>query len=86
MCRVRSAVVPRRLALLQSIWVRQIGEPGFFSAPKLTDLYQNPSMSTLGKSVKPGEAEVERTLFRAKIHRFAKVDGFVKQILQVKAD
>ena len=34
------------LALAQSIWAHQIGEPGLFSAPKLTDLYRRPSMST----------------------------------------
>jgi hypothetical protein len=36
-----------RLTLSQSIWAHQLGEPGLFPAPKLTDLYRRPSiMST----------------------------------------
>jgi len=36
----------REVALSQSMWVKKIGEPGFFSAPKLTNLYRTPGMST----------------------------------------
>ena len=35
------------LALAQSIWAHQFGQPGLFPAPKLTDLYRKCSMSTL---------------------------------------
>ncbi|KAJ1477998.1 hypothetical protein T484DRAFT_1962070 [Baffinella frigidus] len=34
------------LALSRSIWAHQFGASGLFSAPKLTDLYRGPSMST----------------------------------------
>jgi hypothetical protein len=37
---------PLSLALSQSIGAHQFGEPGLLSAPKLTDLYRTPSMST----------------------------------------
>ena len=33
------------LALPQSIWAQQLGEPGIFHAPKLTDLYRTPELS-----------------------------------------
>jgi chromosome segregation ATPase len=34
------------LALSQSIWDHKVGGPGLFSAPKLTDMYRGPGMST----------------------------------------
>jgi hypothetical protein len=36
----------RLLALSQSVWARKCGEPGVFSAPKLTGLYRKPRMAT----------------------------------------
>jgi hypothetical protein len=42
-----SAVVqPRAPALSLCIWAHQFVDPGLFSAPKLTDLYRKPSVST----------------------------------------
>jgi len=37
---------PHGPALSQSVWPRQFGEPGIFSAPKLPDFYRTPSMPT----------------------------------------
>ena len=36
----------RPLALSQDVWAHHFGEPGLFSAPKLTDVYRTPSFST----------------------------------------
>ena len=36
----------KTLFLSQSIWSHQFGEPKHLFAPKLTDLYHRPSMST----------------------------------------
>jgi len=45
---VTTATLPRRRKrYAQSVWSRQFGEPGFVFAPKLTDLYGDPSTSTL---------------------------------------
>mmetsp|Transcript_38556 Transcript_38556/g.91038 ORF Transcript_38556/g.91038 Transcript_38556/m.91038 type:complete len:213 (-) Transcript_38556:271-909(-) len=48
----------RLLALPQSIWSRQFGETGLFSAPNLTDLHRKPRMSTQEESANRTEAEL----------------------------
>ena len=35
-----------RPAVCRSIWAHQFVDPGLFAAPKLTDVYREPTMST----------------------------------------
>ena len=47
------------LALSPSIWVHQFGEPGLFSAPKLTDSHRTPVTLTDILTANPSGAEVD---------------------------
>ena len=54
----KDTTVPVALSMCR---VHQLGMPGAFSAPKLTDLFRNPSMSTWNSLlVIPSEAELGR--------------------------
>ena len=46
------------LALSQSIWDFQLGEPGLFSAPRLTDLYRKTRTSTCEMWANTSDAEL----------------------------
>ena len=46
------------LSAVESTSAHQCGEPGLLPAPKLTDVYHTPILSTYSQSVNPSEAEI----------------------------